>query len=111
MLLEYQEYCKEEGHGKCSDSSGKEHDFVFSKNSGEPYGLNRFSKILTDVVKTLNAEETLIPQPTLHYLRGTAITRFLIDKNIPLPLVQKIAGHADPTVTLSYYVKRYYRFE
>lgn len=104
MLEEYQEYCKQEKYEIYEDEEGNKYDFVFSKKNGEPYKVNRYSKILTAVVKELNKEGVLIPTPTLHDLRGTAITRFLIDRNISLPLVQKLAGHTDPTVTLSYYV-------
>ncbi|MBE9389646.1 tyrosine-type recombinase/integrase [Vagococcus salmoninarum] len=104
MLEEYQEYCKQEEYGVYEDEEGNKYDFVFSKKNGEPYKVNRYSKILTAVVKELNKEGLLIPKPALHDLRGTAITRFLIDRNISLPLVQKLAGHTDPTVTLSYYV-------
>ena len=66
---------------------------------GGPFvGLNRSWQRRWD--KLLKVSE--VDHVTLHDLRRTYITR-LIRAGVPLPTVQKLAGHVSITTTLKYY--------
>jgi integrase len=54
----------------------------------------------SDTVKRF-AMKAGVPRLTPHTLRHTAITR-LIERGVPVPLVQRFAGHADIATTMRY---------
>ncbi len=83
-------------------------DFVFGTLVGTPIDPNNFVKReLRAAVKAANtqrAKDDLLALPTFrwHDFRHYAVSK-LIEQNAPVLLIARIAGHADPNVTLKVY--------
>ena len=68
--------------------------FVFEHGRGQ-VALSTLTHAVT------RAAEAAGVQATVHGLRHTAITR-LVERGVPLPVVQRVAGHGDIAVTMRY---------
>ncbi len=88
-------------------------DFVFMTRTGKPYTNANVNRIIGDIVKAYNEEETrkaveekrapvLLPSFSAHSLRHTFCTRFC-ESTSDIKSVQAIMGHSDIQTTLGIY--------
>ena len=68
--------------------------YVFEHNRGQ-VALNTLTQAVTRAAKAAGV------RATVHGLRHTAITR-LVERGVPVPVVQRVAGHGDISVTMRY---------
>ncbi|MDG0870889.1 tyrosine-type recombinase/integrase [Candidatus Lucifugimonas marina] len=80
------------------DRSWNPAGFVFSTNSGKRGDKDNLQRwVLTPLLK-----EAGLPHLTWHHLRHNAGS-YLLSENVPITLVSKILGHANPAITMSIY--------
>ncbi|WP_133244336.1 tyrosine-type recombinase/integrase [Levilactobacillus bambusae] len=90
---------------KWAMNDGQTYDFLFSDKQGKPYCLttpNRWWKAYNQELVNQGKLKTTM---TFHKIRATALSMFANDLNLPIEVVQKIAGHTDTQVTQRYYIK------
>lgn len=104
LLEEYKKYQDYEYKKRNISRADLEHDFIFCKSNSDLYKLRRFSKKWHDFILELNEEGKINKRPTFHNLRGTYISRCLINQKMPPTMVQEMAGHSSSEITLNYYV-------
>lgn len=76
--------------------------FVVIRPDGELYSAGNFDTRIKHIRKHYQAKYADAPNITPHVLRHTFCTE-LIHSDVPIPIVQGIMGHANPTVTLRVY--------
>lgn len=81
------------------DLAGNNQEYVFQSTHGNDKPLTRQSVdyIFRNALKELNIQGV-----SLHSTRRGFITNLVVHKNVPLPVVQKIVGHASLRSTSSY---------
>ena len=73
-------------------------DLVFCTSKGNKHSYQNLQKrVLTPLLK-----EAALPHLTWHHLRHNAGS-YLLSENVPITLVSKILGHANPAITMSIY--------
>ncbi len=73
-------------------------DLVFCTSKGNKHSYQNLQKrVLTPLLK-----EAALPHLTWHHLRHNAGS-YLLSENVPITLVSKILGHANPAVTMGIY--------
>ena len=80
-----------------------EHDYIFRRFDGQLYSVGRWGDVWYEFREKLLKEGIISKPTTLHNLRGTYLSRLLNNKEVPISIVQKIAGHSKIEMTLDYY--------
>lgn len=86
-----------------TDDSGVAHDLIFLDKSGQPYRLDYWSKAWKKFRDELVEKGIIKNTTTLHDLRGSGISYYLIELNMPVVTLAKMVGHADVAMTLNVY--------
>ena len=109
MQKQYQKILGIKSGGEVDGYSG----FVFTTRKGKPIQPNCLNRVLDNIVRTYNNEETktaekekreplLIPRISAHTLRHTACTR-MAEKGMDVKTLQYIMGHSNISVTMDVY--------
>lgn len=80
------------------DVLSDEQQYVFTKLNGEPLSTQMPNIWLHDIINT----NKLTPAITVHKTRHSFISNMLL-AGVPVPTVQRLAGHSRPDVTLAVY--------
>ena len=79
-------------------------NFVFITRNSRPLLMNSVNKILTNIVKAINAQEPEEPFPPVsaHTMRHTFCTR-MAENGMDIKVLQHIMGHANINITMQVY--------
>jgi integrase len=80
------------------DSLNRNQGFMFTTGNGTPFSPRNFFRDFQE-----EAEKANLPRIPFHNLRHTAISFMINYLHIPPSVVQAIAGHSSPILTLSVY--------
>ena len=81
------------------ESSSKPRGYLFATASGKPVDVSNFYKwSWKPALRKAGLSETLTPHQLRH---GTA--SLLLNQNVPVPVVSKYLGHANPGITMKVY--------
>jgi integrase len=81
----------------CLSSKQKIGDYVFVTRRGQQYWAKSLSKRFKKYVRKAELSEAI----HYHSLRHTGIS-WLINRGVPAPFVQRLAGHSSPEITRGY---------
>ncbi|MGF2942586.1 tyrosine-type recombinase/integrase [Enterococcus xiangfangensis] len=85
------------------DDKGNKHDFIFLKND-RLYKLDYWTNQWRTYFRPKLLEKGLIKnKTTLHDLRGSGISYYLIEKKMDVTVLARIVGHSDIAMTLNVY--------
>lgn len=86
------------------DESGIRHNLIFLDEDGNPYKLNHWTIMWSSNFRPKLQKKGLIKkQTTLHDLRGSGISYYLIEKKLDVTVLARIVGHTDIALTLNVY--------
>ena len=79
-------------------------DFVFITRNSRPLLMSSVNKILTNIVKAINAQELEEPFPPIsaHTMRHTFCTR-MAENGMDIKVLQHLMGHANLNITMQVY--------
>ena len=85
------------------DDKGNKHNFIFQKDDGL-YKLDYWTNQWRTYFRPKPLEKGLIKnKTTLHDLRGSGISYYLIEKKMDVTVLARIVGHSDIAMTLNVY--------
>jgi integrase/predicted RNA-binding Zn-ribbon protein involved in translation (DUF1610 family) len=73
-------------------------DYVFTTTAGEPLSPTRVSRMFA-----VASAKASLPKISLHGLRHTYATIALVEQRLPVSMVSRRLGHANISITLSFY--------